>query len=109
VFKYVLLRGSNAGRIYALIGLRRTSPWFFRAAVQPFRIWPGDVVTIFGCVGGGEPLRHIVSSDKNDPVRLRAGETLREWWLSHRPGELNLDVIGGGYTSMFFDWTGPAV
>jgi len=41
--KYLLLTGSRAGRVYALVGLRHTNPMFFHAVVQPFRLWPGEV------------------------------------------------------------------
>jgi hypothetical protein len=52
-----------------------------------------------------EPMRTVVATDKPGAVRLRRGETLVEWWRRRTPGaEVNLDVIGGGYTSMFFDW-----
>ena len=103
--KYLLLRGSPAGKIYALIGLRRTSPLFFWVAVQPFRIWPGEVVTFFGCILSEEPVRTAVVTDKPNPVRLRRGQTLRDWWQHRKRGtEANLDVIGGGYTALFFEW-----
>jgi len=37
---------------------------------------------------------------------LKRGETLADWWRRRKPGaEMNLDVIGGGYTSMFIHYT----
>ena len=104
-FKYALLRGTAAARVYALVGLRRTNPAFFWTAVQPFRILPGEVDTFFGCIISSEAVRTVVATDKENPVRLRNGETLQHWWRSRRPGTpANLDVIGGGYTGMFFEW-----
>lgn len=79
-FKYLLLRGTMAGRIYALVGLRRTNPAFFSVAVQPFRLWPGNVATTFGCVVSSSPVKTVVDSDEP------------------------LDVIDGGYTTLFFEW-----
>lgn len=104
-FKYLLLRGTPAGRLYALVGLRHTNPRFFRVVVQPFRGWPGEVRTLFGCVGQSEKIRDVVSTRQNNPVRLKPGETLAEWWRRRSPGaEVNLDIVGGGYTSMFIDF-----
>src|SRR5581483_558060 len=50
-FKYLLFTGTPAGKLYGLVGLRHTNPVLFAVAVQPFRLWPGNVETIFGCVG----------------------------------------------------------
>src|ERR1043165_4598686 len=103
--KYALLRGTPAARIYALVGLRRTDPAFFWIAGQPFRVLPGTVTTFFGCVLSAEPIRTVVATDKDNPVRLRNGETLRHWWQRRPQGApADLDVIGGGYTAMFFEW-----
>jgi hypothetical protein len=103
-FKYLLLTGTPAGKLYALVGLRRTNPVFFRIAVQPFRIWPGDVETLFGCLGQTVAVRELVESRGVKPVRLAPGETLNQWWKRRKPGvEVNIDIIGGGYTSMFVD------
>lgn len=104
-FKYLLLRGSTAGKLYALAGLQRTNPVFFRIAVQPFRLWPAEVDTIFGCVGESVPVRELVETNRPNPVRLKPGETLAQWWRERTPGtQANLDILGGGYTSMFLDW-----
>jgi hypothetical protein len=105
-FKYILQRGTNEAKIYALVGLRRTNPLFFRIAVQVFRFWPGNATTFFGCIISSEPVRVLVATDKPNPVRLRQGQTLAEWWR-HRPrgAEVHLDVIGGGYTGLFFEWS----
>jgi hypothetical protein len=105
VFKYVLLRGTIAGKVYALAGLRRTNPRFFWVAVQPFRMWSGEVTTFFGCVMSHETVSSVISSEKELPVRLRPGQTLENWWRSHdRRKEVGLDVVGGGYTAMFLEW-----
>jgi hypothetical protein len=104
-FKYLLFRGTPAAKIYALVGLRRTNPAFFSVAVQVFRFWPGEVETFFGCIIQKEPIATVVATDKPGAVRLKHGETLVDWWRRRMPGvEVSLDVIGGGYTSMFFDW-----
>jgi hypothetical protein len=103
-FKYLLFTGSRAGKMYALVGLRHTNPLFFRLAVQPFRFLPGEVDTISGCVGRKMETRELVESSRQNPVRLKRGETLVQWWKRRTPGvELNIDILGGGYTSMFID------
>lgn len=104
-FKYLLIRGTAAGKLYALVGLRHTNPSFFQIVVQPFRIWPGEVQTIFGCVGQSVEIRELVSTRGENPVRLQPGETLAQWWQRRTPGvEVNVDIVGGGYTSMFIDF-----
>lgn len=102
--KYLLLRGSPAGKIYALVGLRRTNPWFFSIAVQPFRVWPGEVTTFFGCIISEEPFRTVVATDQPNAVRLAQGQTLKDWWQHRRGTRPDLDIIDGGYTAMFFEW-----
>jgi hypothetical protein len=103
-FKYLLFTGTTAGKMYALVGLRQTNPLFFRIAVQPFRIWPGDVATFFGCIVQTIAVRELVETRGANPVRLAPGETLNQWWKHRKPGvEVNIDILGGGYTSMFVD------
>jgi hypothetical protein len=97
-FKYLLVRGSPAGKIYGLVGLRRTNPAFFRVAVQVFRFWPGEVDTFFGCVIQTEPIRTVVATDQagrrsvaarrnargmvGAPAARSRGEPRRHWrWL----------------------------
>lgn len=104
-FKYLLIRGTTAGKLYALAGLRHTNPSFFQIVVQPFRIWPGEVQTISGCVGRSVEIRGLVSTRGENPVRLEPGETLAQWWKRRKPGvEVDIDIVGGGYTSMFIDF-----
>ena len=103
VFRHLIVRGEQAGKLYGLIGLRRTSPRLFKLVVQPFRVSPGKVVMIFGCVPEVEPVRHVVASNEPGTVRLRRGETLLQWHRAH-PNAVNIDILGGGYTSMFLDW-----
>lgn len=104
-FKYLLFTGSQAGKLYALVGLRHTNRIFFSLAVQPFRAWPGEVQTFFGCVGETVAVREIVFTSGENPVRLKHGETLAQWWRRRKPGaQISLDIIGGGYTSMFVDY-----
>jgi hypothetical protein len=104
-FRYLLLNASPAARLYGLVGLRHTNPTLFRVAVQPFRIWPGDVQTWFGCGIRSEPVRDVVATRGEHPVRLRDGESLVEWWKRRPPQTgMDLDIIGGGYTSMFVDF-----
>ena len=104
-FKYLLVTGKPAGKMYALIGLRHTNPLFFSIAIQPFRIWPGEIHTISGCIGQRVPIRDFVASPREDRVQLKRGETLRGWWRRMKPGtDVTLDVLGGGYTSLFVDF-----
>lgn len=106
VFRYLLLTGSLPAKMYALTGLHRTSPMFFTVAVQPFKLVPNSVPTFFGCIMGGETVASLIQSEEPDAVRLRNGQTLESWWEERRgtgSGTLHLDIVGGGYTSMFLD------
>ena len=101
--KYLLVRGSVAAKVYALVGLRRTNPIFFRIAVQPFRVWPSEVVTFFGCIISSERVATIV--EQPGAVRLQPGQTLVDWYRSRPRGRpVVVDIVGGGYTSMFLEW-----
>jgi hypothetical protein len=103
-FKYLLFTGTPAGKMYALVGLRHTNPLVFWVAVQPFRVWRGEVDTIFGCVGQKVEIRELVETSGANPVRLKRGESINQWWKRRKPGvEVNIDILGGGYTSMFVD------
>jgi hypothetical protein len=55
----------------------------------------------------------VVSTRGKHPVRLRSGETLVDWWKRRPPkAGVDLDIIGGGYTSLFVNFgelTRPAV
>jgi len=112
-FKYLLITGSPTARLYGLVGLRHTNPVSFRLAVQPFRVWPGEVQTSFGCITQAERIRDVVATRGENPVRLEAGESLAQWWRRRPPTSgVDLDILGGGYTSMFLDFaelTRPAV
>lgn len=106
VFKYLLLTGSLPGKMYALTGLRRSNPAFFTVVVQPFKLTSSPVPTFFGCIISGETVASLVQSEEPDAVRLRKGQTLESWWEARRgtgSGTLHLDIVGGGYTSMFLD------
>jgi hypothetical protein len=103
------------GRLYALAGLKRTNPSLFPVVVQPFKLWPGEVSTFFGCIISGEKVSELVASRGPNPARLRRGETLEQWWERRGRGhEWSVDIVGGGYSSMFLDpprrrALGPAV
>ena len=71
------------GKLYALAGLRRTSPNFYAVVSTPFRVWPGSVETFFGCIISAEPVSKVVSDHPN-AVELRPGETLDSWWRLHQ-------------------------
>ena len=66
--------GSRAGKLYGLVGLRHTNRRLFTVAVQPFRIWPGEVETQFGCIGQSVPVREVVENPA--AVRLNVGESV---------------------------------
>ncbi len=102
-FRYLLFTGSRAGKLYGLVGLRHTNRRLFTIAVQPFRVWPGEVETQFGCIGQSVPVRDVVENPA--AVRLNDGESVGDAFRRPKRATLmELDIIGGGYTSMFVDY-----
>ena len=104
-FKELVLRGSTAGQLYGLIGVRRTDPLFYNRNSWRCSTRRGDIGVSGGCVLNHEPIASIVSAP--DGVRLPRGMTLDQWFRSKRkPGAtLVVDIEGGGYSSVYFDPT----
>jgi hypothetical protein len=102
-FKELVLRGSTAGQLYGLIGVRRTDPLFYNCNSWRCSTRRGHVEVFGGCVINHESIASIVSAP--DGVRLPRGMTLEQWFRSKRKLEapLVVDIEGGGYSSIYFD------
>jgi hypothetical protein len=83
-FKDLLARGTLAGQIYGLIGVRRTDPAFYRLAARRYADSDAEVLVLGGCVPRSDRVAKLV----------------------HDAGTIDID--GGGYSSMMLDPTSPA-
>jgi hypothetical protein len=102
-FKQLVLRGTNAGPVYGLIGVRRTDPVFFEANRWRFETSNETVGYAFGCVTTHKPVARVISDPK--ALQLPAGMTMDTWLRTRydHKSEFIVDIAGGGYTSMYLD------
>lgn len=101
-FKDLWKNGKTAGRLYALCGLRRTDPHFFRRALSRLEGSQDSVDLASGCVIAQEPVATIVRDHR--AMQLRPNESAEAWLARRNPAEyVIVDIAGGGYTSMFLD------
>ena len=102
-FKELVLRGSPAGQLYGLIGVRRTDPLFYERNAWRCRTRRAFIGVSSGCSTSGERIANIVST--RDAVRLPKGVTLNQWFRSRRNLEqpVVFDIDGGAYSSLYFD------
>lgn len=112
-FLQLLAFGTPEAKVYGLCGLRRSAPVLYRHLSSSFRLSGRLVTTYFGCVVERVPMKDLVHAEHG--VELAPGETAEEWfraYMSNRtPGDTRpipeLDLDGGGYTSMFLDDVRP--
>lgn len=108
-FLQLIAFGTPAAQVYGLCGLRHSAPVLYTFVSRPFRHSSREVRTFFGCILDRSSMGDLIYA-KNG-LRLEPGENLAEWsrrFRAGRPqGDLGplpeLDVEGGGYTSMFLD------
>jgi hypothetical protein len=108
VFADLLRRGRPAGQLFALCGLFLTDRDAFDREVQPFRSDAREVMFLRGCIMDSKPVHEVVESRDPRVVRLRRGQTWREWFdeFTAKHGEdvfADIDVLGGGWAQAFKD------
>jgi len=94
-FQIILKQGSTAGQLYALCGLYLSDQRAFKNAVASYRTRKDVVETMEGCCVDKRPIKELVESHHRDVVRLKSGQTLDQWFLSHSSSVL--DIVGGGW------------
>ena len=101
---HVERHGTTAGRLFALVGLRRVDRERFDAVLDGYRTTDATVEYMSGCcILAGTPVRDIVDKGDRAP-RLNDGESLRQWYEAH--GSYELDIAGGGWTNLFLEGGG---
>jgi hypothetical protein len=104
-FKNLLERATPAGQLYALCGIYYSDHPFFLAVLEKHTERTDYVNTQFGCIGGRMRVSDIVKlDDAPDVVRLTSQESIFEWMnrnLQHSRKTFRLDIVGGGFPSIF--------
>jgi hypothetical protein len=99
LFRELFATSTMAGRLYALCGLYFVDPSAFAAGTADLAANHGAVATMNGCIRGDETVADVVRSSREDRMRIAKGQTLDDWFASHRPGAGD---IAGGYTPLSF-------
>ena len=99
-FKELVMRGTAAGQLYGLTGVRRTDPYFFRTNRWRCARRTDSLPFSDGCVTSDEPIGTIVTDPEG--LRLPNGVSLRTWSRNHHDMK-SLDISGGGFSSLFLD------
>jgi hypothetical protein len=96
----LLEQGGAVGQLYATIGLYDLDKAAFARGVARLREQRDlQVQILFGCRGGQVTIAELLDKGAG-AVRLEPGQQLRAWYQSQGLHG-SLDIIGGGYTSMF--------
>jgi hypothetical protein len=105
IFTDLYRRAGAVGRLYALCGLRLLSPTEYAQAAASFPM--GDDVIVSeqdGCMTLPRPAHEIVHCSEANVVRLRPGETLKQWVARTNPPKdagLYFDIEGGAIPQTF--------
>lgn len=106
-FKTLVAHAAPAGQLYGLMGVSRTDPEFFRAALAGYRKRSDSMSVANGCDITSEQLASIVYDPR--ALQLPSGTTLARW-LTENPNKPSfIDIAGGGLTSLFLDPEEPAI
>jgi len=99
-FKELVMRGTPAGQLYGLTGVRRTDPYFFRTNRWRCARRTDSLPFSDGCVTSDQPIGTIVSDP--EAVRLPNGVSLNTWFRTNHDAK-SIDISGGGFSSLFLD------
>jgi hypothetical protein len=104
-FYDLLHRGYPAGKLYALCGIYLLDPSNYPKAERPFLDSDVTVDEMSADTGSILPMREIVRCSDPNTVRLRPGETIRQWFDRVKPAEdgARFDISGGAIPETFRD------
>lgn len=94
-FSDVLQRGQPAGQLYALCYLAIAKPDVFRLVVEDYRNDPRQVMTFSGCIRSTSTVGEVAESKQPNTVRLRPGQTIKEWSAGRKVDGAYSDILGG--------------
>lgn len=97
--RVVLESGKLPGQLFALCGLYYAAPEVFAREVERYREVKEEVRVEFGSPSQTMPVARVV--EKPSAVRLARGESLQRWGEEHLSQPISLDIIGGGFPSLF--------
>jgi hypothetical protein len=104
-FSDLLDRARTAGKLYALCAFYLIAPEEYATAERRVLASAGTVDQQMGCVTDGRPVREVVHCSDPNTVRLRRGETVKEWFARVKPpGDGAMyDISGGAIPETFRD------
>ncbi len=97
--RLVLETGKLPGQLFALCGLYYAAPEVFAREVERYRERKDEVRVEFGSPSQTMPVARVV--EKPSAVRLARGESLQRWGEEHLSQPISLDIVGGGFPSLF--------
>lgn len=100
IFKSLLKEGYLAGQLYGLCGLYLTDREKFNSVVDSYRVNKQTVMTFHGCIISDMTVSEIVDFPLPNGIRLKAGQSLEQWYEENPQGG-RLDIVGGGYPHRF--------
>jgi len=106
-FKELVAHAASAGQLYGLMGVSRTDPAFFRAAIERYRKRADSTSVMNGCEIMSEQVSSIVYYD--NALQLPPGMTLIRWLTENPRKPSRIDIAGGGLVSLFLDPEQPAI
>jgi hypothetical protein len=96
---YASASATREGELYGVAGLYFTDPSAFALAITALERSTEVVQTRHGCSGEREPVASVIRSPSSSRIQVQAGETLTQWFTTHRTGEAD---IAGGYVPLSF-------
>jgi len=105
VFSDLMERAKTAGKLYALCAFYLIAPEKYPAAEQQVLRQEGEVEQWSFCIVSSRPVREIVRCPDPNTVRLRRGETVKQWFERVQPpgGGAMYDISGGAIPETFRD------
>jgi hypothetical protein len=103
----LVAHAAPAGQLYGLIGVSRTDPAFFRAAIERYRKRTDSTSVFNGCLIMSEQISSIVYYE--NALQLPPDMTLTRWLTENPRKPSRIDIAGGGLVSLFLDPEEPAI
>ena len=96
-FKSLLQEATLPGQLYGLCGLWFTDQAAFKEQVARYRVMPGKVKTMIGCIIYEDAIAELVVSKYPTPIRLSGPEDTMKAWRARNPKVAGFMDIAGGY------------
>lgn len=101
IYRNLLDRGGLTGQLYALCGLRLADRALFEIEIKRYEHMQIEIWTQFGCTRSKQLISEIVVSKNPCALRLRPGQTPKQWADKNHCKSYYVDIVGGGYSWEF--------